>query len=87
MAAARASGSACKADPSFAASSSFLPIRYLSELAQLTDDKQSLIYEGPFAGAVRRVKKLSLFSCGCALAAGPIILGLDAQNTLQVRWG
>jgi len=39
------------------------------------------IYEAPFSSAVRKVKRLSLFSCACAVAAGPIILGLDGGPT------
>ncbi|KAG7670022.1 hypothetical protein Ndes2526B_g06396 [Nannochloris sp. 'desiccata'] len=39
------------------------------------------IYEAPFSSAVRKVKRLSLFSCACAVAAGPVILGLDGGPT------
>ncbi len=35
---------------------------------------------------VRKVKRLSLFSCACAVAAGPIILGLDGgPSTLTAK--
>lgn len=37
------------------------------------------VYNGPFAAAVKRVKSLSLFSCACALASGPIIFALDSS--------
>jgi hypothetical protein len=44
------------------------------------------IYEAPFSSAVRKVKRLSLFSCACAMAAGPIILGLDGgPSTLTAK--
>lgn len=79
-------GSASAANISFAVTGpSFSPARWYSELAEQKEGEQPVVYEGPFAGAVRRVKKLSLFSCCCAVAAGPIILGLDAQNTLQAK--
>eukprot|EP00887_Chlorella_sp_A99_P006234 scaffold3.g6234.t1 len=58
-------------------------IRGLSELAERK--AEPVVYEAPFAGAVRRVKKLSLFSAGCAVAAGPIILGLDQQTALNAK--
>ena len=43
------------------------------------------VYEAPFSTAVRKVKRLSLFSCACALGAGPIILGLDAGSTVTAK--
>lgn len=46
-----------------------------------TNQAGGYIYEAPFSVAVRRVKKLSLFSCACAVAAGPVILGLDGGPT------
>lgn len=42
-------------------------------------------YEAPFSTAVRRVKKLSLFSCLCAVGAGPIILGLDPSTSATAK--
>ncbi|KAL4458309.1 hypothetical protein ABPG75_013174 [Micractinium tetrahymenae] len=56
-------------------------LRWLSELVQHEKQEDSVVYVGPFSTAVKRVKNLSLFSCACAVAAGPIILGLDAAAT------
>ncbi|KAL4423110.1 hypothetical protein ABPG77_004793 [Micractinium sp. CCAP 211/92] len=56
-------------------------VRWRSELVQHEQKEDELVYVGPFASAVKRVKNLSLFSCACALAAGPIILGMDAAAT------
>lgn len=38
-------------------------------------------YQGPFSAAVTKVKKLSLFSCACAVGAGPVMLLLDGGAT------
>lgn len=51
----------------------------------MTPSQTTFTYNAPFSTAVRRVKKLSLFSCGCALAACPVILGLDAQTTATAK--
>lgn len=37
------------------------------------------------APPLHRLQKLSLFSCACALAAGPVIFGLDASSTLTAK--
>lgn len=41
---------------------------------------QRIVYNAPFAPAVKKVKRLSLFSCACALAAGPVMLSLDGPT-------
>ena len=46
-----------------------------------TNEAGGYIYEAPFSTTVRNVKRLSLFSCACAIAAGPVILGLDGGPT------
>jgi len=38
-------------------------------------------YKAPFSQAVRKVKKLSLFSLACAVGAGPVMIGLDSHAT------
>lgn len=43
------------------------------------------VYVAPFSSAVRKVKRLSLFSCACAVAAGPLIMGLDPSSTLTAK--
>lgn len=46
---------------------------------------EQYIYSGPFSATVTRLKQLSLFSCACALASGPIIFGLDASMSLAAK--
>lgn len=48
---------------------------------------ENYIYSGPFSSTVTRLKQLSLFSCACALASGPIIFGLDTSMTLPAKTG
>ncbi|KAK2079815.1 hypothetical protein QBZ16_002210 [Prototheca wickerhamii] len=43
------------------------------------------VYTSPYGPTVRRVKKLSLFSCACAVGAGPVILGLDSGMGLPAK--
>ncbi|WPT14230.1 hypothetical protein PSENEW3_00000361 [Picochlorum sp. SENEW3] len=44
-------------------------------------------YHGPFSAAVNKVKKLSLFSCACAVGAGPVMLLLDGGTSLSAKMG
>lgn len=44
-------------------------------------------YHGPFSAAVTKVKKLSLFSCACAVGAGPVMLLLDGGTSLSAKMG
>lgn len=49
------------------------------------EGKPDFVYHAPFKTAVTRVKKLSLFSCACAVFGGPVILSLDAAATLSAK--
>ncbi|KAL6778155.1 hypothetical protein ACKKBG_A17135 [Auxenochlorella protothecoides x Auxenochlorella symbiontica] len=50
-----------------------------------TSSSDVYVYTSPYGPTVRNVKRLSLFSCACALGAGPIILGLDSGMTLAAK--
>ena len=56
-------------------------INHASSPSPPSNPSPGYIYEAPFSSAVRKVKRLSLFSCFCALGAGPVIMGLDAGST------
>lgn len=44
-------------------------------------------YKAPFSQAVRKVKKLSLFSLACAVGAGPVMIALDSHTTSLMAKG
>lgn len=48
---------------------------------------ESFVYTGPFSAAVRKVKKLSIFSCACAVASGPVMLALEGPTTATLTLG
>ncbi|KAI7840187.1 hypothetical protein COHA_005970 [Chlorella ohadii] len=61
-------------------------LRWHSEIAERPKDQpEAFEYVAPFGTAVGRVKKLSLFSCACALGAAPVIMGLDAGTTMTAK--